>query len=59
MGCIRLLVGSTGKEANSAPLELVYGLSFAIIFKKKKYVDRETVPKEGRGVVPFPYKKYS
>ena len=25
-------------------------------FQKKNYVDRETFPKEGRGVVPFPYK---
>ena len=29
-------------------------------FKKtKNYVDRETVPKEGRGVAPFPYKNHS
>ena len=28
-------------------------------FKKKNYVDRETVPKEGRGVTPFPYKNHS
>ena len=27
--------------------------------KKKNYVDRETVPKEGRGVAPFPYKNHS
>ena len=26
--------------------------------KKKNYVDRETVPKEGRGVAPFPYKNH-
>ena len=26
---------------------------------KKNYVDRETVPKEGRGVAPFPYKDHS
>ena len=28
-------------------------------FKKKNYVDRETVPKVGRGVAPFPYKNHS
>ena len=27
--------------------------------KKKNYVDRETVPKVGRGVAPFPYKNHS
>ena len=26
---------------------------------KKNYVDGETVPKEGRGVAPFPYKNHS
>ena len=28
-------------------------------FQKKNYVDRETVPKECRGVAPFPYKNHS
>ena len=28
-------------------------------FQKKNYVDRETVPKVGRGVAPFPYKNHS
>ena len=27
--------------------------------QKKNYVDRETVPIEGRAVVPLPYKKHS
>ena len=27
--------------------------------KKKNYVDRETVPKEGWGVAPLPYKNHS
>ena len=28
-------------------------------FQKKNYVDRETAPKEGRGLAPFPYKNPS
>ena len=27
--------------------------------KKNNYVDREAVPKEGKGVAPFPYKNHS
>ena len=33
--------------------------SLGIPSKKKNYVDRETVPKVGRGVAPFPYKDHS
>ena len=36
-------------------VESVYGMPP----KKKNYVDRETVPEEGRGVAPFPYKNHS
>ena len=33
-------------------------LLFARDALKKNYVDRETVPKVGRGVGPFPYKNH-
>ena len=46
-------------QAQLGTLKMMPKHNLGMPAKKKNYVDRETVPKEGRGVAPFPYKNHS